>query len=263
MNPTSTAPFDVRLMNATASALLVAFGLAALAALASWVSNRPVFAITAIRISGQMVHNNVPTMRANVAPRLAGNFFTLDLIGARQAFETLPWVRHAVVRRVFPNRIEVELQEHQAVAYWGAEDGSRLLNSFGEVFEANVGEVEQEVLPRLDGPAGQEPLVLTMYRALQPLFEPMDLVLEGLALSGRGGWVARLDSGAVIELGRGNDEEVIARTNRFLRALTLVTSRYNRRPADVESADLRHVDGYALRLRGVSTVVTDGPSQKK
>jgi len=43
----------------------------------------------------------------------------------------------AVVRRQFPNRLSVVLQEHQAVAYWGAERESLLINSYGEVFEAN------------------------------------------------------------------------------------------------------------------------------
>lgn len=261
MSEAFTPPFDVRLMNTTASALLAVFGLFALAALLQWAANHRLFSIASISVSGQVVHNNVPTLRANVTPRLSGNFFTLDLASARQSFENLPWVRQAVVRRVFPNRIAVELQEHQAVAYWGAEDASRLLNNFGEVFEANVGEVEQESLPRLDGPAGQEPQVLAMYHALQPLFAPLELGVDELALSGRGGWTARLDTGAAIELGRGSDAEVIARMNRFLRTLTQVTSRYDRRPDAVETADLRHADGYALRLRGVSTVVNE--SQKK
>ena len=87
------------------------------------------------------------------------------------------------------------------------------------------------------------------------------LRLEQLTLSGRGGWTAELYTGAVSELGRGSDDEVIKRMARFLRTITQVTSRYNRNPDAVESADLRHADGYALRLRGVSTVVTD--SQKK
>ncbi len=261
MSEAFTPPFDVRLMNATANVLLVVFCLGALASLAQWAANHRVFAISGISVSGELVHNNALTLRANIAPRLSGNFFTLDLTQAREAFETMPWVRRAVVHRVFPNRIGVELQEHRAVAYWGAEEGSRLLDSFGEVFEANIGEVEQEQLPRLDGPPGQEPQVWAMYRALKPLFAAMDLELEQLALSGRGGWHAELDTGAEIELGRGSDDEVLARTTRFLRTLTQVTSRYNRRPDAVESADLRHVDGYALRLRGVSTVVTE--SQKK
>jgi cell division protein FtsQ len=261
MNEAFTPPFDVRLMNITASALLAVFCLGAVAALVQWVANHRVFTIAAIRVSGQVVHNNVPTLRANVTPRLSGNFFTLDLARARQTFEALPWVRQAVVRRVFPNRIAVELQEHQAVAYWGAEDASRLLNNFGEVFEANVGEVEQESLPRLDGPDGQAPQVLAMYGALQPLFATLELGIESVSLSGRGGWTVQLDTGAAIELGRGSDAEVLARTSRFVRTLTQVTSRYDRRPDAVETADLRHADGYALKLRGVSTVVTE--SQKK
>jgi len=256
-----TPPFDVRLMNATANVLLAAFCLAALAALAQWAANHRVFAIAGITVSGELVHNNALTLRANVMPRLSGNFFTLDLAKARQAFETVPWVRRAVVQRVFPDRIAVQLQEHQAVAYWGAEDGSQLLDHDGEVFEANVGEVEQEALPRLDGPPGQAAQVLAMYRALQPLFAPLELELEALTLSRRGSWSARLDSGAEVELGGGSDDEVHARTNRFLRTLTQVTSRYERRPDAVESADLRYADGYALRLRGVSTVT--GATQKK
>ncbi len=261
MNDPLMLPFDVRLMHMTASALFVIFALVALSALAQWITQRPVFAITSITVSGEVTHNNEPTLRANVTPRLAGNFFTLDLVQARALFEAMPWVRHAVVRREFPNRLRVELQEHQAVAYWGPEEDSRLLNNHGEVFEANVGEVEHESLPRLNGPPGQEPQVLAMYQVLHPMLETLELQLEQLTLSGRGGWTAQLDSGAVIELGRGSDDEVIKRAARFLRTITQVTSRYNRRPDAVESADLRHADGYALRLRGVSTVVADG--QKK
>ncbi len=261
MSEAFNPPFDVRLMNMTANALFMLFGVAALATLLTWAANHPVFSITSISVTGEVSHNNGLTLRANVAPRLAGNFFTLDLKRTRQVFEAMPWVRSAVVRRVFPSRLLVQLEEHHAVAYWGLEGEPYLLNNHGEVFEANLGEVEQELLPRLSGPKGLEPQVLAMYEVLQPLFAPMEMELEQLELSGRGGWTARLDTGAVIELGRGSDDEVIARTTRFLRTLTQVTSRYNRRPDAVETADLRHADGYAMRLRGVRTVVTD--SKKK
>ena len=253
MNPTLPQPFDVKLMNVTASVIFAAAGVVLLAALLWWLVRNPAFAIGGITVHGDVTHTNAVTLRANVAPRLAGNFFTVSLQATREAFEAVPWVRDAVVRRQFPNRLRVVLREHQAVAYWGVDGDVRLVNNFGEVFEANSGDVEQDNLPRLSGPEGQSTQVLQMYRAVKPLFGPLDLGVEQLALSAHGGWNAELDSVASIELGRGSEQEVVERTRRFVQTLTQVASRYNRRPDALVSADLRHGDGYAVRLRGVTT----------
>lgn len=253
MNPATPLPVDVRLMNTTALVLLLTFVVLGVVAGGRWLARLPQFDIRAITVTGDVSHNNVVTLRANVAPRLTGTFFSIDLARVRAAFQAVPWVRRAVVRRDFPNRLRVDLQEHQAVAYWGSEGELRLINSFGEVFEANVGEVEQDILPRLHGPEGQSAEVLAMYRAVKPLFDKMEIPVEQLELSQGGSWQARLDTGAVIEFGRGSIQDVVMRTERFLKTLTQVTSRYGRRANSVESADLRHENGYAIRLRGVST----------
>jgi len=260
MNPVAT-PFDVKLMNMTAMVLGLAFVVLGAVAAARWVSRLPAFDIQGILVSGDVAHNNTVTLRANVAPRLSGTFFTVDLARVRAAFESVPWVRRAVVRRDFPNRLRVDLQEHKPVAYWGGESDERLVNSYGEVFEANVGEVEQDALPRLHGPDGQAADVLAMYQALQDMFEQMDIPIEALDLSTGGSWRAHLDTGAVIELGRGGVGDVAARAQRFLKTLTQVTARYGRQASAVEFADLRHENGYAIRLRGVSTVAADGPKK--
>jgi cell division protein FtsQ len=96
-----------------------------------------------------------------------------------------------------------------------------------------------------------------MYRALASLFEQVEIPVEELSMSTGGSWRARLDNGAVIEMGRGTVPEVLVRAQRFLKTLTQVTSRYGRQFSAVESADLRHENGYALRLRGVTTVAAD------
>lgn len=252
------APIDVRLMNITATVLFILGGAGVLVAAGGWALRHPLFSLGGITVRGDVVHNNAVTLRANVAPRVAGNFFTLNLDSARAAFQSVPWVRQAVVRREFPNRLRVVLQEHQAVAYWGEEESeAKLVNSFGEVFEANVGDVEQEVLPRLAGPEGESAQVLATYRALRPLFGLLDLEVEQLVLTGRGSWQATLDNGAVVELGRGTQAELVARVQRFVQTLTQATAKYGRRPEALVSADLRHGDGYAIRLRGVSTTAAD------
>lgn len=261
MRETMIVPLDVKLMNLTSTLMLLGFVLLALGAIAGWVTAHPLFAIRGVTVAGDVSHNNAVTLRANVAPRLTGTFLTVDLGATRQAFEAVPWVRRAVVRREFPNRLKVILQEHQAVGYWGTEGDWKLINDFGEVFEANVGEIEQENLPHLDGPQGQSAQVLAMYRTLQPLFAGVDLTLDQLELTGRGSWRAELDTGAVVELGRGAEDEVAERARHFVRTLTQVTSRYGRTASALVSADLRHGQGYAIRLQGVSTLVPD--RQKK
>ena len=244
-------PHDVRLMNAVANALFALAAVAVVAALLAWAMRAPVFTLRAIRIEGDTGRTNVATIRANALPLLAGNFFTLDLRAARAAFESVPWVRRAVVRRVWPNRLAVTLEEHHAAALWGGEDGNdRLVNQQGEVFEANVGDVEDDGLPRFEGPAGSAAQMLAVHGRLSPLFAQIDANLEGLTLSRRGSWRVDLDTGAVVEVGRGTDDELAERTGRFVRTFGQVAARFER---PLESADLRHADGYAVRLKGVRT----------
>ena len=244
-------PLDIRFMNGMSMAFGLLFVLMGLLLLTSWLFRQPIFNLSAITIRGDVVHNNAVTLRANVAPRLAGNFFTVNLAQTRAVFESVPWVRKAVVQRQFPDRLKVVLQEHQAVAYWGPEGDTRLVNSFGEVFEANQAEVESADLPQLNGPSGQTPLVLQAYRQLSLQFEKLDMPLERLELTGQGSWRARLDNGAVLELGHGSVDDLEERTQRFIATLSQVSSRYGR---DLESADLRYSNGYALKLKGVTTL---------
>ncbi len=261
MSAVPAMPVDVRLMNIIATLLFALCLLMTVAAAGWWVLRQPFFPLAAIRVDGDVAHNSAATLRANVAPQLAGNFFTVDLGAARAAFQSAPWVRRAVVRREFPDRLHVTLTEQQPVAHWGDEADSKLVNNYGEVFDANTAEVDDD-LPRLKGPAGQAGPVLGMYRTLAPLFEPYEMHLDELVLSGRGSWQAVLDSGAVIELGRGQAEEVAARTQRFLRTLAPIAARYGRAIDALESADLRHSDAYALRLRGITTVTAIDPKKK-
>ena len=244
-------PADIRFMNGLSAAFGWLFVGMALVLLTSWLFRQPIFNLSAITVRGDVVHNNAVTLRANVAPRLAGNFFTVNLAQTRAVFESVPWVRQAMVQRQFPDRLKVVLQEHQAVAYWGPEGDTRLVNSFGEVFEANQAEVESADLPQLNGPSGQTPLVLQAYRQLVAQFEKVDMQLERLELTGQGSWRARLENGAALELGHGSIDDIVGRTQRFLATLNQVSSRYGR---DLESADLRYGNGYALKLKGVTTL---------
>jgi cell division protein FtsQ len=254
-------PPDVRLMNAVAAVLVAGLLLAAGALAVRWLVGLPVFAIRAIEVEGDVSRNSVASLRANAVPRLAGSFLSMNLQQGRAAFEAVPWVRHANVQRIWPMKLKVQLEEHRPAAYWeqraeGADAGTdasterALVNSFGEVFLANLGDVEDESLPVLAGPSGSAAAMLRMWELLQTDVALLDDRLERLDLSGRGSWRLGLESGAVIELGRGSEAELMARFGQFVHSVGQVTGRYQTK---LLSADLRHADGYALKLRGVST----------
>ncbi len=252
--PAAPLPADVRLMNAIAGTVFVLAAVGAVAAGLLWLTRSPLFPIRSISIDGEMARNSVPTIRANASPGLAGNFWSVDLQKSRSAFESVPWVRRAVVHRVFPDQLRVTLQEHRAAALWEGlrADASpdRLVNEQGEVFAANVGDVEDDDLPTLAGPDDRAAEMLAMLRRLQPVLAALSLHIDRLMLTARGSWRAELDSGASLEMGRGSIDEVTERTARFARTLTQVTDRWQR---PLEHADLRHAGGYAVRLQGVST----------
>lgn len=248
-------PQDVLWMNAAASALLVvAIGLL-LAAGITKLTRLPYFNLQKVQLEGDLQRNNVATVRANIVPRMHGGFFNANLNRSREVFESVPWVRKAVVRRVWPNELRVVLEEHRPVAYWHHEDREdQLVNTFGEVFDANLGDVEDEHLPTLEAPlnptAGEAKVMLDMLQRLKPVLAPLGEI-DTLKLTERGSWSVELDNDATIELGRGSLEDVLARTDRFVRTLPELKRQY---PAPLAHADLRYPEGYAVKLRGLTTL---------
>lgn len=249
-------PADVRWMRYTANGLFVLAAVLLGATGLHLLTRQPVFALRAIHIEGDLTRNSVATIRVNAVPKLRGNFFTTDLQADQRAFESVPWVRHAVVQRIWPNRLTVRLEEHRPAAVWrggGATD--QLVNTRGEVFEASLGDVEEDGLPALEGPDGSSAAMLSMLARLQSVFGRLDRRVDALRLSSRASWRAELDSGAKVELGRGSDDEVVQRAERFVGTLSQVTEQFQ---APLVYADLRHRDGYALRLRGITTTLNPG-----
>jgi cell division protein FtsQ len=242
------APLDVRLMRLGASVLLAAAVLVLAALGLKALAQAPWFLIRAVGVDGDLIHNDAATLGATAVRRISGSYFSVDLVRVRELFESVPWVRHATVRRVWPDRLQVTLEEHRPAALWQRNrDDDLLVNTHGELFEVNLGDLDDESLPVFSGPDDAAPGLLAMYRRLVPVFEPLGSGLQRLSLSEYGSWRAGFGDRSQIELGRGTPEEVEARSRRFVATLPQVLQRQGRALAH---ADLRHRDGYAIRLSG-------------
>ncbi len=252
--------WDIRLMRVTTAVLMmICFVMLSVLAV-QWLANRGVFAIERLKLSGDLQHVNPTSVRAQANAKLSGSFFTMDLQEAKRAFEQLPWVRQAVVKRVWPRGISVSLQAHQPVALWTTvpESGTqlapvdeRLLNSFAEVFEANTDEVEED-LPHLSGPAASAPRVWEMYGALNERLHAAGLSskLSSLTLTARSEWEVELDDGLTLSLGR-DDDKLWERVDRYTGTVEQARAQLATlgQRASWAHIDLRHAQGYAIALR--------------
>ncbi len=219
-----------------ANAVLLIVSVVLLASLVWRIANIEVFAVRGIDVVGNVAHVTREQVRTIAANELKGTFFTVDLRGAQAAFEKLPWVRRVDVRRRWPDRLEIVVEEHRALARWG---NSALVNSQGEMFEG----ASNQRLPVFEGPAGSHFEITGNYLRFNQSLALIGRQVKRVQVSERRAWRLVLDDGTLIELGR---DRVVRRLQGFVTA-------YARSVGELEGAtdyvDLRYSNGFAVRVR--------------
>ncbi len=235
------------LLNALADLLLLAAAAAVLAAAAVWLVRVPALPVERVDFAEPLANTRREEVGRVLQPTLKGNFFSVNLDAVRGALERLPWVRKVQVRRVWPARLEVRIEEHKAAARWG-EGRGELVNSYGEVFAATAGEERLAALPLLYGPAGTAPEVLARYGELVGQFAAVGERPVQLLLTPRLAWQLRLTGGMLVNMGREQPKAPLsARLQRFLEVYPETVGKLATHP---EMVDLRYPNGFAMRLAG-------------
>ncbi len=233
------------MLNGCANAL---YALAAAALLYAGVYaavNSQLLPLRHLALQGDLTH--VTRAQAEGAARAgaAGTFLSVDLDRVRRAFESLPWVRKVEVRRLWPDRLQVTIEEHVALARWGVDmQARRLVNTHGEVFEGEV--ADAAALPQFAGPAGSAGEVTRRYAAFRAMLARLQLEPRQVLLSPRYAWQLRLSNGLTLELGRDQlKQPVLQRLERFVAYYAQTLGSLKRR---LDYADLRYPSGFALRV---------------
>lgn len=255
---------DIKMLNAIANAL---FGLVALALISAgvwWVTQQPYFTLKVIRVEGaqkeQLRHINPLIIRTAALSRIKGNFFTANLDTVRQVFESVPWVRKATIRREWPNRLIVTLEEYMPLGTWG-EDG-RLLSVRGDVFTANIAEAEEDAkLLEFSGPEGSSLEVVQRLGDLNQWFASLGLSVEALKLSHRYAWTVTLSNGVRVELGREEDSSTMQ--ERVARLVSVYPQLLDRLQDRIENIDMRYPNGLALQAKGLTAGLNSKSTKKQ
>jgi cell division protein FtsQ len=222
-------------LNAIAAALFGVAFLAVFYAVFVTAVRLPVFPLREVRITAETSFVRRAEIEAVVRRELQGNFFTLDLARARRGFESIPWVRKADVRRQWPDRLDVTLEEHVPLARWGT---LGMVNTQGEVFFAEY----DGKLPVFNGPSGAAKEMAIQYAYFRRSLEPIGREPVVVNVSARRAWSIRLDGGLALELGRSDIE---GRLDRFVQNYAQAATLLGRR---IEHVDLRYANGFAVRV---------------
>jgi cell division protein FtsQ len=228
-----------RLLNLAAGVLVGLVALASTLTAVHWLLRSPLFPLRMVELRTPLKQASSRHVEAAIVRFAAGNFFAVSIDELRAALEKLPWVRTAAVRRVWPDRLEISIEEHVPLARWGAD---ALVNTHGERF---AGASEGE-LPVFIGPPGTEAEVTLRYARFSQLLAPLASPLERIALSPRHAWQLRLANGLQLTLGR-DAELAEQRLARFVEAYVRTPDAAERTR---EVVDLRYPNGFALRVRG-------------
>lgn len=210
---------------------------------ASQVLNAMDRQVMAIDMKGHLVGENRTDLERQAGKWIGRSFFATDLSDIKESLEQRPWVETAAVRRVWPDRLEIEIREKKPLAYW---NDRKLVSRSGRLFEPANPEVAGR-LPKLAGPDERVKDVITMAQGMSDTLADRGLVFAGLTLEQRGAWTLTLGSGIEVVLGRSQVQE------RFERFITVYENRLAPRSHEVSRVDARYTNGVAVQWKAAET----------
>jgi len=201
-----------------------------------------VMQVRSVQVEGMFLQVKATEIKQVAAVFSKQGFLGVEMAVLKQAIEAMPWVKHASVRRVWPETLYISVEEQTAVAQWGDHG---LVSPTGELFfpssKTQLGE-----MPILFGPGSDGAQVLMQYRKVREMLSTHEMDVVRLEQDERRAWVVTLNSGVKLLLGRKESE---ARLARFIELYPEVLMSWER---VIDEVDLRYTNGFAVRWNRAS-----------
>ncbi len=189
-----------------------------------------------VRIEGVFQFLSKSEIQNVLQPIVMAGFFGVDMQEIHAAVSTLPWVDAVTVKRVWPDTIDVKVQERKPYARWGE---NSLITEQGTVFTPdNIEPFKDRIL--IIGPELQQLKVLEIMKGIKTALADHSMTLAMFSVNERGAWKIKLANELEILLGR---NEQLKKLQRFLKTLTVLDQEQF---LQIERVDLRYPNGYAV-----------------
>lgn len=229
---------------ASASALVVAMVFAGIWGFSINTDN--VFPINRLEVFEQQFTsaNEVKIAMKSIDER---GFFTMDMKVAEKKFLALPWVKSVQLRKVWPDTLQVTIDEYEPLAYWGM---NGIVSAEGEVFYPE--HLPEANWVKLKGPDELAKDLTVLLQTYQEQLLKKSLFIEGMQLSERGAVSLTLKDGLKVQLGKVHVEE---RIERLLNHIDVLKTHKSESLAYV---DLRYQNGFAAKWVSNTTPLENG-----
>lgn len=160
-----------------------------------------------IKISG-LSHHDPEAVLSHIGVKPGGSLFGFDAEEARILLESLDWIADADVRRAFPNRLEISLNERAPFAIWQMDGNYSVIDREGTEM-SGLNPLSLRGLPLVSGKGAN-----TAAAAYVNQMEAIPAVMRKVQAAARVGerrWTLYLDNGVKIALPEVNVEAALNR----------------------------------------------------
>jgi cell division protein FtsQ len=206
------------------------------------------FPINYVRVAGEVENLDAGKLQEALQPAISGGYFYQDLGEIEGVVRSFAWVDTVRLSRIWPDTLEVDITEQQAVARWG---DRALLNPRGERFTPDGIEAFAK-LPVIYGPLGMESYLLEMLNTLNEKLAPQRLAVATLDMSKRRAWIVKLDNGLELHFGRQDPEKVLERF------LELAPKLGDNVLTQLKRVDQRYPNGFAVVWKSAEELNEEG-----
>ena len=225
-----------------------------------WFFSQPNFHLKylILNISSDKVQHVKPKeLKKLVIMELNGTALTTDLGPIYKSVLSHPWIKEATVRRIWPNKILVNLVEHNIIGVWSdgrfVTQAGKLLQ-FDKLQSESINKEKNCFLLKLDGPNETVTAVLDRARMISKKAIKVGLQTTGVQLTSQYDWRVFFSNGMKMELGGENLETPLEkRLDNFFNSIAWVRKKIKK---DLISVDLRYAQGFAFEESKISSVKT-------
>ncbi|MWP62288.1 FtsQ-type POTRA domain-containing protein [Gilliamella sp. Pas-s25] len=222
----------------------------------NWMDDPEQMVLSQLTLSGEHTYTTEDDLRkAILGLGLPNTYIGQDVNDIQQEVMRFPWVKQTSIRKQWPDRLIVYVEEYKPVLYW---NDLFLLDKNGNVFSVPLDRIATLQLPRLYGPEGKAKPALEVYYKLDNLSKKLAnnqlaLHIKAAITDERNAWqlmVEQCISGTCFEnremkllLGSENIEQ---RYQQFIKLFPEIQSRVPESER-ITVADLRYENGISVQ----------------